>query len=182
MESYQGYALVASPHLTDPNFARAVVYIVRHDEHEGAFGLILNRRTNAKVSELLEQLSDQSICNEEPVYCGGPVDGPLVLLQSVIIDSHRLIAMATDQEQILALCEHDQDDVWYRIFDGYSGWTTGQLEDEMKTGSWLLWDVQPEQIFSDTEQLWQQAIQSIGRDVLSRGIDPSRIPEDPAYN
>ncbi len=80
MESVQGLALVASPYLTDPNFLRSVVYLLRHDE-EGAIGLILNRPTHTSIGELLEQLSGEPVENELPVYYGGPVDGPLMLLQ-----------------------------------------------------------------------------------------------------
>ncbi len=39
MESIKGKALVASPYLTERNFLRSVVYILRHDD-EGAFGLL----------------------------------------------------------------------------------------------------------------------------------------------
>ncbi len=43
MESpLKGKVLIASPELTDPNFARSVVLIVQHDEN-GAMGLVINR-------------------------------------------------------------------------------------------------------------------------------------------
>ncbi|MEC8555221.1 MAG: YqgE/AlgH family protein [Planctomycetota bacterium] len=181
MDSTQGFALVAAPHLSDPNFMRTVVYILRHDD-EGALGLILNRPTKVCVNELLSQLGEESCCNEEPVFYGGPCDGPLVMLQSVQVDDHILIAVASDQEQILAHCEHGSSDVKFRLFDGYAGWGAEQLESELNAGDWMVWDVQPNDVFSGAEELWGQAVQSIGREVLTRTIDPARIPEDPAYN
>lgn len=181
MQNVQGLALVASPHLSDPNFLKSVVYILRHDD-EGALGLILNRPTSTNVGDLLGQLSEQSLCNEAAVFCGGPVDGPLVMLQRIEMGDEVLIAAASDQESILNTCE-DQGVVRdYRVFDGYAGWGAGQLESELSQGGWIVWELSPDDIFSEPETVWQRAIQEIGKDILSGSIDPSLIPEDPAFN
>lgn len=181
MESLQGMALVAAPYLTDPNFLRSVVYIVRHDD-EGAIGLILNRPTDTSVGSLLEQLAEKHVCNPAPVYSGGPVDGPLMMLQGVEVNDRFLVAIASDQDRILTVCEEDKPDHTYRVFDGYSGWGAGQLECELDSGGWIVWDLSSEDVFADPADIWQRAIHKIGRDILARGIDPSQIPEDPAYN
>lgn len=190
MESVQGLALVASPYLTDPNFLRSVVYLLRHDE-EGAIGLILNRPTHTSIGELLEQLSGEPVENELPVYYGGPVDGPLMLLQECTQEDEPSIFIASDQARILDICDparsipashpkHCGGD--YRVFDGYAGWAPDQLDDEVRGGGWLVWHIQPEQLFEDPEDLWQNAIKQIGRDILAGGIDPSKMPENPAFN
>ncbi len=184
METIQGRALVASPYLTDPNFLRSVVYILRHDE-EGAVGLILNRPMGTTVGELLEQLTEEYVSNCQPVYCGGPVDGPLMMLQACGGEQNsQVVYVASDQERITRVCaEQSQENATcYRVFDGYAGWGAGQLENELRQGGWLVWDVSPCQIFSDAENLWQTALREIGRDILAGGIDPSRIPVDPAIN
>ncbi len=184
MDKIQGRALVASPYLTDPNFLRSVVYVLRHDD-EGAMGLLLNRPLELTVGSLLEQLADQPVDNTAPVFFGGPVDGPLMMLQRRTDEAgRRLIEVATDQTQILTACQakDDQPSSGCRVFDGYSGWGPGQLDDELQSGGWLLWDIQPEQVFQDPEDLWKIAIRQIGRDILSGGIDPSKMPEDPAFN
>lgn len=180
MDNVQGLALVASPYLTDPNFLRSVVYILRHDT-DGALGLVLNRRMDMTVGKLLEQLSEKYVSNDSNVYYGGPVDGPLVMLQSIETSNQRMLAVASDQDRIMSVCQSG-DVENYRVFDGYSGWGAGQLESELQSGGWIVWDIQPEDVFSDSEELWQRAIRQIGRDILSGGIDPSHIPEDPAYN
>ncbi len=69
-EFIEGQALVASPFLTDRNFHRSVVYIVKHDTL-GAYGLILNRPLNVLVSELLRQVTDENVDIDEPIYHGG---------------------------------------------------------------------------------------------------------------
>jgi putative transcriptional regulator len=183
METVQGQALVASPYLTDSNFMRSVVYILRHDQ-EGAVGLVLNRPTDTTVGSLLGQLLERPIDNELPVYCGGPVEGPLMLLQEMASDElhTRSVYVASDQERILKICDESDVSQRYRVFDGYSGWGPGQLDNELRSGGWLVFDIQPDQLFSPTDDLWQQAVKQIGREILSGGIDPSKMPEDPAYN
>ena len=57
MESLQGHLLVASTQLLDPNFIRTVVLMVQHND-EGALGLILNRPSDTRVSQVWERVSD----------------------------------------------------------------------------------------------------------------------------
>ncbi len=185
METIRGRALVASPYLTDPNFLRSVVYILRHDE-EGAIGLILNRPTQTCVGDLLQQLTEVSMQNDLPVYCGGPVDGPLMMLQSFCDGSSEVevVAVASDQQRITAVCSQPSaaKPAAYRVFDGYAGWGAQQLDQELQAGGWLVWDIPPSQIFSDCSELWQTAIREIGRDILAESINPQQIPIDPALN
>ena len=186
MHSLQGHALVASPYLTDPNFLRSVVYIVRHDD-EGAVGLTLNRPLMTTVGELLTEITGHAICNSRPIYCGGPVDGPLMLLQACEHEKVPSIYIASDQDRILEICDPsspdiDSDSGEYRVFDGYAGWGAQQLEKELTSGGWLVWEIPAELLFAETEDLWRIAIRQIGRDILAGGIDPAKMPEDPAYN
>lgn len=192
MDSIQGRALVASPYLNDPNFLRSVVYMIRHDEQGGA-GLMLNRPTNTHVGYLLEQLSGQKVDNDQPVFWGGPVDGPVTLLQELRRDAETGIAATNDQEKILEMCSRvkatNVDDGptglvrgRFHLFEGYAGWAPDQLDCELRSGDWLVWDIQPDDLFSDTDCIWERAVKAIGRDILSQGIDPSRLPDNPAFN
>lgn len=190
MENYvQGQALVASPYLTDPNFLRSVVYVLRHDE-DGAIGLLLNRPLGTTIGSLLEHLTEVPLHNDLPVYYGGPVDGPLMMLQRKLsTECGTSMYVASDQERILQVCSGESqanggepEVELYRVFDGYSGWSAGQLDAELRSGGWLLWDIPADQVFGDPETLWQHAIRQIGRDILAGGIDPSKMPEDPAFN
>src|SRR5258708_23533096 len=67
-----GRLLVATPLLGDPNFKRAVVLIVEHEEVEGTLGVVLNRPTVIGVGQVLEQWTELTT---EPsvVFRGGPV-------------------------------------------------------------------------------------------------------------
>ena len=188
MEFIEGKALVASPYLTERNFLRSVVFILRHDEN-GAFGLILNRPTELTVGDLMERFSDEPYTDPEPIYNGGPVEGPLLVVHDRADGAESEdfefcaalgLYVATDQDEIFDIWE--SENCRYRSFDGYSGWGAGQLESELKAGGWLVWDAPPDAVFADPEPMWKQAVQSIGREILAVQIDASRIPIDPAAN
>src|ERR1700733_12366601 len=67
-----GRLLVATPILGDPNFKRAVVLIVEHEDVQGTLGVVLNRPTTIGVGQVLEQWTELAT---EPsvVFRGGPV-------------------------------------------------------------------------------------------------------------
>ena len=71
VSSLTGRLLVATPALADPNFDRAVVLLLDHDE-EGSLGVVLNRPTPVGVGDILEAWADLA---GEPgvVFQGGPV-------------------------------------------------------------------------------------------------------------
>lgn len=71
VSSLTGRLLVATPALADPNFERAVVLLLDHDE-EGSLGVVLNRPTPVDVGDILEDWADLA---GEPgvVFQGGPV-------------------------------------------------------------------------------------------------------------
>src|SRR5262245_63826427 len=82
MESLQGHFLVASPNLSDGNFNRSVVLMVKHDE-EGALGLILNRPTASRVADVWKSVAEEAIDSTDTIYVGGPVTTALVSLHTL---------------------------------------------------------------------------------------------------
>ena len=67
-----GRLLVATPLLEDPNFRRAVVLIVEHEDVQGTLGVVLNRPTGIGVGQVLEQWT--ALATEPSVvFRGGPV-------------------------------------------------------------------------------------------------------------
>lgn len=78
-----GRLLVASPYLSDGNFMRSVVFIVKHGQ-EGAFGLAINRPSDRRLGELLDvHQSEGKPRQDDWIYRGGPVRGPLLALHSL---------------------------------------------------------------------------------------------------
>src|SRR3954463_9671403 len=128
MESpLKGKVLVASTELLDPNFARAVVLIVQHDEN-GAMGLVINRPLETTVQEAWTQVSSVPYPNDDPLYHGGPCEGPLIVLhknadrgQMEIYDG---IWLSSDADAVKALVDDAVEPM--KFFVGYAGWSPMQ--------------------------------------------------------
>jgi putative transcriptional regulator len=181
-----GHLLVASPHMEDPNFARTVVLIVQHSD-EGAFGLVLNRPSNHSLADVWKQVADDASCDvEQPLYIGGPVEGPLLALHTREGISEREIVpgvfFSTQREALESLISGHQGP--FLIVTGYSGWGSGQLEGELKAGAWLTIPARREYVFPETEgeNLWRTVARDIGRGVLFSAGDVKNLPDDPSLN
>jgi len=74
----KGSFLVASPHLRDPNFCQTVVLMCEHGSG-GSLGLVVNRRTEHHIMDVLPQTSG---LHERAglVYSGGPVQKDNLLI------------------------------------------------------------------------------------------------------
>ncbi|KAA1257600.1 hypothetical protein LF1_00880 [Rubripirellula obstinata] len=78
-----GRLLIASPHLSDGNFLRSVVFIIRHDV-EGAFGLTINRPTDRRFRDLIDCApAEGEPRDDDQIFRGGPVEGPLLALHNL---------------------------------------------------------------------------------------------------
>lgn len=78
-----GRLLIASPYLSDGNFLRSVVFVIRHDV-EGAFGLTINRPTERRFRDLVElSPAEGNPRSDDEIYRGGPVEGPLLALHDL---------------------------------------------------------------------------------------------------
>jgi putative transcriptional regulator len=183
MQSLQGHLLVASHQLLDSNFARSVVLVVRHDS-EGALGLILNRRTNRKLEEIWEQISE-GICKcDAPLYFGGPVPGPLMALHAhepladaEVVAGAYFTVEKEKLEQLLG-CNDERS----RLFVGHAGWAGGQLEHELEAGGWRTTPATVEHIFQGDRELWEQVTKELGFALLRSLPDIKDVPDDPSVN
>ena len=186
MTRIEGKLLIASPHLNDPNFYRTVVLVLKHDPEE-AFGLILNRPTEHRLTDVMAMVSKTLCVHDMPLYFGGPVEGPLMALHNISeadaeseSECRSGVAVSVQQERILKLVS--QTGIRLRVFDGYSGWGPGQLEMELEQGGWLIAEANGDTIFCDHDDLWQRLVTEIGRDIITTGIKPGHLPNDPAVN
>ncbi|MGA3087932.1 MAG: YqgE/AlgH family protein [Terriglobales bacterium] len=172
-----GKLLVASRGLADPHFAKTVVLLVRYDA-EGAFGLILNRRTDIPLSRVLEGF-DFAKHLGDPVYLGGPVEAPAVfaLLQSPakiegaqrIFGAVYLISTKTLFEQTIST---RPDPSGFHVYLGCAGWSNDQLRREVEMGAWFIFQADAGAVFdSDPDSLWFQLIQKT--ELKSAGSGPA---------
>jgi putative transcriptional regulator len=180
MDTLQGQLLIASPGLLDPNFRRTVVLVTEHNE-EGAAGLVLNRPSPTEVSEVVPLL-EPLVEDGEQVWVGGPVQPNAVLVLGEFLDPDDAAVPLFGSLGFPSLDEPDEVvpmTTRRRVFAGYAGWGSGQLEDELAREDWIVEPALPDDAFTEApDELW--------RDVLRRkgGIYElvSRMPEDPSVN
>ena len=66
-----------------------------------------------------------------------------------------------------------------RVFVGYAGWSPGQLEGELRTGSWYAVDARREDTFTlDPDALWAQVLRRQPGELSWVAL----LPEDPSIN
>ncbi len=176
--------LVATPALRDPNFAATVVLVLDVDD-TGALGVVLNRPSGLLVAEVLGPWRDV-VTEPGVLFQGGPVgpEGALaVALLHAAAPAPAGFRGVTGQLGLLDLdvpVELLEDSLAeLRIFAGYAGWGSAQLEGEIEEGSWYVVAGQVDDIFrEDSTDLW--------RDVLRR--QPGELawsstrPADPELN
>jgi len=174
-----GTLLISDPFLKDPNFLRTVVLLCEH-QFEGSFGFVLNKLYDQNIGELMEDLEDINF----PVYFGGPVQvDTLHFLHHCpdLIDGGILVTDNTywggNFETVTALLKQNrlkQSDI--RFYIGYSGWGQGQLEDELKTKSWITTTGTTKLIFHrNVNMIWKDALKDLGGEyeqMVNYPIDP----------
>ena len=182
--SLRGQLLVASPALDDPNFRRSVVFVLDHDD-DGAVGVILNRPSDTHLVEVLPAWGDV-VAVPDVAFMGGPVspNGAICLgrvrgdRRSAVVGAQPLDGITiVDLDRDVAEVEGEVDEV--RVFAGYAGWDTAQLEFEMGLSAWFVVPARVDDVLTGSpEQLW--------RDVLRRQGDDLRMlanfPDDPSHN
>jgi putative transcriptional regulator len=183
MDSLTGHFLVASPHLGDPNFFRSVVLVVRHDD-EGAFGVVLNRPLPSTIADVWRALGFNDLQNEQPIYLGGPVTGPLIAIHTLEALSEGEIVhgvyYSTHKDHLNELVAEYEGPL--RIFSGYSGWGEGQLEGELAEGSWLTTQANAAEVFAAPDDMWKAVAARIGLEILIPPSQTKILPPDPELN
>ncbi len=183
MDSLAGKLLIAAPDLRDPNFMRAVVLMIHHDE-EGGFGVVINRPAGTSLDAVWQDALHEPCPGDQPLMIGGPVEGPLVALhddpgraEHTIVPG---VCFTRHKDHIVDLV----GDAWSPliVLAGYSGWGGGQLEAEMETGSWIVADASSELVFGDVATLWQRAMRHAADERLVEWLRIRHVPDQPWHN
>lgn len=176
-----GKLLIAQPFMMDATFARSVVLLCEYGD-EGSLGFVLNQPTSVNIGDLLPDIYSPEL----NVNHGGPVQlDTLHMLHRMPetiggaeINNGVYWGGSFDALQSFTIGGNiDKADV--RLFVGYAGWSPGQLENELKEGSWLIGDVSHQVIFdTPTEEVWKAAIFSLGKEYRYL----ANMPVSPALN
>jgi putative transcriptional regulator len=184
-----GRLLVATPVLGDPNFRRAVVLVVEHEPEEGTLGVVLNRPTEVPVAQVLRPW-DELVTGPAVVFRGGPVaPESAVALALVPGDDEPLGWRPLDGTPLMSrigLVDLDAppellapEIASFRIFAGYAGWGTGQLQAEIDEGAWYVLAAEPGDAFApQPERLWPGVLRRQGGDLAM----VATFPDDPSAN
>ncbi len=162
-----GLFLVARRGLSDGNFERTVVFLLRHGE-EGSVGLIVNRASRMRLSDAMPDIKESEAARHR-LFFGGPV-------------ALARIVMLMRNERASAWVERVADDIYFsadrgvldavlsrkkpvselRLYLGHAGWAPGQLDQELARGDWHLAEGDAESIFAaEPESLWEKLIRKI---------------------
>jgi putative transcriptional regulator len=180
--------LIAMPGMADENFAGSVVYMCEHTA-KGALGLVINKPIDIKLKNLFEKVElslDRQDLADQPVYFGGPVQterGFVLHPKSSAQDSPYSSTMAiegatvqmTTSKDVLEAIAQGAGPAKMLITLGYSGWSAGQLEDELGRNGWLTVDADPSVIFdTPVEKRYERALQLLG-------IDPRMLSQEAGH-
>ena len=134
-----GSILLSHPNLKDPNFSQTIVFLSAHSEDQGTLGVILNRPIGQALGEMDDQFKGGSF-SDVPVFEGGPVENEKLIVAAwewlespnsfklyFGIDLEKAEPLKSENEQVQIAC-----------FLGHSGWSPGQLENELDEEAWLV--------------------------------------------
>jgi putative transcriptional regulator len=183
-----GRLLVANPLLPDPNFDRTVVLLLAYGE-EGAFGVILNRPSDTQLATPLPGW-EHLAASPAVVFMGGPVQQHQTVIclaralghpaasvppsgWSAVLPDVGTLDLDLDPQGLHAAFSQ------VRVFAGYAGWNSGQLEAELGAGAWWTLDAQADDPFSDEPgDLWKRVLRRQGGSLSL----VAAYPDDPMFN
>ena len=180
----KGSFLIASPHLRDPNFRQTVVLMCEHGPG-GSLGLVVNRRTEHHIMEVLPQTTG---LHERAglVYSGGPVQiDNLLILHKVgtsVPESQPIfdgVCLGGDLSTLEEVSEEGEATDLVRVYMGYAGWAPGQLQFELSGGSWIVLPADLKLVFArDPHHMWASVMRSLGGNFTFYAT----MPPDPSMN
>jgi len=178
----KGMLLISEPILSDFYFNRSVVLLADHNE-DGSFGLIINKPTDLKLSDISDDFSGI----KARLFIGGPVKtdsiyfihtrGDLVEGSSRIMEGLYWGGQAEELKDLILKKEISENDI--RFFIGYSGWKPGQLNEEFDSQAWITAVSNSEQVLhSEPATMWRNLLKSLGKEYAMW----VNYPADPTLN
>ncbi len=181
MKTLTGQLLVAMPQMTDPRFARSVIYVCAHSENEGAMGLVVNKLlASLTLNELLTHLKLDPSATEgsRPVHFGGPVEPGRGFVLHTADYRENATLMVGDEFAVTATLDIlraiGKGDGPRRnlLALGYAGWAPGQLDAEIQANGWLCVNADSDLVFdAEIDSKWQRALKKLGVDLTMLSTD-----------
>lgn len=180
----KGIFLIADPKLRDPNFTQTVVLLCEHND-QGTLGVVVNRPTTLRLSEAIPKINGGHLISDV-IYSGGPVqpDHIMTLYRAEdqvpesehVADGIYLGGSVTILEDMLAVSSATNS---IRAYVGYAGWTSNQLESELRESSWKLVPADQKFVFDmEPSRVWSTLLASLGEEYSIY----ASMPSDPTMN
>jgi putative transcriptional regulator len=179
---HKGDILISEPFLGDQNFERSVIVICENNE-EGTLGFIFNKPSVLTLDTVMNEVNSF----EEVLYTGGPVAQDslhFIYRKTEVLEGSLEIAnnlyWGGNYEQLFELIKTKELNAKnFRFFLGYSGWAAGQLDEELKTNSWIITSAKADELFDiPAEALWRELLKNMG----GKYKMISNYPKDPRLN
>jgi putative transcriptional regulator len=160
----KGKILISEPFLPDTFFNRSIVYLTDHSA-QGSVGFILNKKLDINISSAVAGFEGW----DENLNMGGPVAPDTlhyihslgdIIPKSVLVDDNIYWGGDIDAiRELIATGKISRSQV--RFFLGYSGWSAGQLEKELKEDSWIIARVKSDIIMNNRgDDTWKRILRS----------------------
>ena len=163
----KGSILISDPFSDDIYFGRSVVLICEHND-EGTFGFVLNNYIDVD----LHQLDDNFPNINARISFGGPVSKEnLYYIHSFSDITNTLeiregLYYGGDFDEITdRIKDAKNPNKEIRFFVGYSGWSLGQLDEEIKNENWITANNISTENIIDTklDDLWRICLEKQGQ-------------------
>jgi len=160
-----GKILIASRKSRDADFAQTVILLVRHDQ-QATIGLFVNRPFNIPLSEVYPEFKG----GQMKLYAGGPVTVGIRALhrsRAKLEGATRIfddVSMISTKTLLGKMVEAGTPSSVFRVYAGYTGWSPGQLPDEIARGLWHVFAGDASVVFDPRpETLWSRLIGRLAR-------------------
>lgn len=165
----EGALLVSEPFLRDEYFRHSVITLIEYAQAGTAMGLILNHPIQFTLQELVPAVS---LASPVEVRCGGPMsDDRLYYIHTLgdIIPHSRPIGpgiyIGGDFDSVVSYVNSGYPlDGCISFFLGYSGWSPGQLDEEVANRVWAV--VPPpdthEILCMPASSMWHSQVRRLG--------------------
>ncbi|MDX8377876.1 MAG: YqgE/AlgH family protein [Mariprofundales bacterium] len=177
-DKLSGQFLLATPCLKNFSFRDCVILVCHHDD-DGSMGLVINRlQSDIYLDDILSEMNlslpyNKRRYSKHNTYSGGPVEsGRGFLLHdgddlnnyeaSVCISDNLHLTTSRD---ILEDIANDTGPHNFLLALGYTGWTSGQLKQELDNNSWMVTPANHDILFrTPVLDRWRCSAQQLGID------------------
>lgn len=161
----KGRIIISEPFLQGNYFCRSTVLLVDYST-TGAVGFILNKPFETRIKELINIIPGYI----PEVFAGGPVGNDSLFYIHTLGEKIKGSLKVKDElywggdfdEVISAIATGSAQPDQVKFFIGYSGWSPGQLEDEIAENSWLVTEADIKLIMKSNQNFWLDSVKNAG--------------------